>query len=280
MNGPAAGVLPDSRPLNAIVTQRTDLAPGLMILRVAPDGWELPEFIPGQYTVLALPGAASRCEQADLEQPPPAPSKLIKRAYSIASSSRAKEYLEFYITLVHSGALTPRIFALGIGDRIWLGNKITGVFTLDAVPPENNLVLIATGTGLAPYISMVRSVLAEKSNRRFAIIHGARHSWDLGYQSELMSLASVCPHFTYLPIISRPQQEPIPWTGETGYCQDIWSRRVIEHHWGFTPTHENCHVFLCGNPDMIQETLELLAEERFREHTKKSPGQVHLEKYW
>ncbi len=266
--------------LNAVVAQRTDLAPGLMILRVEPDGWELSDFVPGQYTVLALPGSAPRSKQADVEPRTPAPAKLIKRVYSIASSSRAKEYLEFYITLVRSGTLTPRLFALSAGDHVWLGKKTTGIFTLDSVPAEMNLVLFSTGTGIAPYISMVRSVLAEDGNRRFAIVHGARHSWDLGYQSELEALAEMRSHFFYLPIISRPQKESLPWTGETGYCQDAWTRRLIEHRWGFTPTPENTHVFLCGNPDMIEETLELLAEEHFREHTKKFPGQVHLERYW
>jgi ferredoxin--NADP+ reductase len=127
---------------------------------------------------------------------------------------------------------------------------------------------------------MIRSVLAVDGNRRFALVHGARHSWDLGYQSELMSLAAVCPNFDYLPIISRPQREPVPWGGETGYCQDVWTRRLIERRWGFTPTPKNTHVFLCGNPDMIEDALELLGEEHFTEHTKKSPGQVHVERYW
>lgn len=266
--------------LNAVVAERNDLAPGLMILRVEAEGWELPDFTPGQYVVLALPGAAPRCQQAEPEKREAAPAKLIKRAYSIASSSRARQYLEFYITLVRSGALTPRLFALSAGDRLWLGKKTTGVFTLESVPPEMNLVLFSTGTGIAPYISMVRSILAEDGNRRFVIIHGARHSWDLGYQSELIALADARPQFCYLPVISRPEQESEPWTGETGYCQDAWTRRLIEHRWGFTPTPSNTHVFLCGNPNMIEETLELLAEERFQEHTKKSPGQVHLEKYW
>ena len=127
---------------------------------------------------------------------------------------------------------------------------------------------------------MVRSVLAAEGDRRFAIVHGARHSWDLGYQSELTGLAKARPRVCYLPIISRPQEETSPWAGETGYCQDAWTRRLIERQWGFTPTPANTHVFLCGNPDMIEETLELLGEERFKEHTKRSPGQVHLEKYW
>ena len=280
MDGTTAASPVESVSLNAIVTQRTDLAPGLMILQVAADGWELPDFLPGQYTVLALSGSAPRCEGADPEVPPPPPAKLIKRAYSIASSSRAREYLEFYINLVHSGALTPRIFALSVADRIWLSSKITGVFTLDSVPPDKNVIFIATGTGLAPYMSMVRSVLAEQGNRRFAIIHGARHSRDLGYRSELTSLANVCPNLTYLPIISRPQGEPAPWSGPTGHCQDVWTRRLIQERWGFAPTPENSHVFLCGNPQMIEDTLELLARENFRQNTRKSPGQVHLEKYW
>jgi len=82
-----------------------------MVIRVAPAGWELADFDPGQFAVLGLPPEASRCEGADDEEEAPKPGKLIRRAYSIASSSATREYIEFYITLVHSGALTPRLFA-------------------------------------------------------------------------------------------------------------------------------------------------------------------------
>lgn len=266
--------------LNAVIAQRSEVAPGLIILRVAPDGWELPGFEPGQYTTLGLPGAAPRCEGSDPEENVTAPEKIIKRAYSIASSSKAKQYLEFYITLVRSGALTPRIFRLGVGDRVWLGRKITGMFTLDSTPEETNLILISTGTGIAPYISMVRSVLSLQPHRRFAIVHGARHSWDLGYHSELMSLAQVCPQFDYIPVVSRPQQEPVPWGGRTGHCQDLWRNRTIDELWGFRPSPEDTRVFLCGNPAMLADMLVLLAEDGFREHSRKQPGEVHLEKYW
>ena len=70
------------------------------------------------------------------EEPPTDPAKLIRRAYSIASSSLAREYMEFYVALVTTGALTPRLFTLRIGDRIWLGPKVTGMFTFDQVPPR------------------------------------------------------------------------------------------------------------------------------------------------
>ena len=263
----------------AIVSQRLDVAPDLIILQVAAKGWDLPDFRSGQYAVLGLPGSVPRCPTADPE-PPQDPNRMIRRAYSIASSSLARHYLEFYVVLVRSGELTPRLFSLRVGDPVWLGRKITGMFTLDQVPAEQNVVLVATGTGLAPYMSMIRTVLTTSCPRRFAIIHGARHSWDLGYQAELMSLAHVCPQFAYVPIVSRPGDEPIPWRGATGYCQDAWKGRVVGGLWGFHPEPANTHVFLCGNPAMIEQMGGILAAEGFREHSRKSPGQVHVEKYW
>lgn len=268
------------RELNAIVTHRIDLAPGLMVLRVAPDGWDLPDFKPGQYTVLGLPGSSPRCTECDPEERPPPADRLIQRAYSIASSSVAKEYMEFYITIVRSGALTPRIFELSIGDRIWLSPKCTGFFTLEEVPRDASVVLVATGTGLAPYVSMVRSQLTFEARRRIAIIHGARHSWDLGYQDELRSLARLSRALTYIPVISRPDAEPVPWRGEVGYVQDVWNRGCIEDAWGFRPGPEGTHVFLCGNPAMIESMEEILRKDGFREQTRKTPGQYHVERYW
>ena len=266
--------------LNAIVAQRVEVAPGLIVLRVAPEGWELPEFEPGQYAVLALPGSAARCPGSDPEDNSVDPNKLIKRAYSIASSSHAHQYLEFYIALVGSGALTPRLMALSLGERVWLGRKITGMFTLDSVPSDRNVVLIATGTGLAPYVSMMRTVLTEQPERRFVVVHGARHSWDLGYQAEMYSFARLCPRFDYIPLISRPKEELIPWGGLVGHCQDVWTRCMIDDLWGFRPSPADTHFFLCGNPDMIVDLRTLLEADGFREHLHRSPGQVHMEKYW
>ena len=209
--------------LNAVIALRTEISPWLIILRVAPDGWQLPDFEPGQFAVLGLPGSAARCPLSETEDPPPAnPDKLIRRAYSIASSSLNREYMEFYIALVTSGALTPRLLELGIGDRLWLSARVTGLFTLDQVPEDQNVVMIATGTGLAPYMSMLTTHLICGGPRRFAVLHGARHSWDLGYRSELTTLQHLCRNFGYSPIISRPNDEPVPWTGPTGYVQDLW----------------------------------------------------------
>lgn len=266
--------------LNATVVQRIEVSPGLVILRVVPEGWELPDFTPGQFAVLGLPGRAARCTVCDPEDEPAEPNKLIKRAYSIASSSVANEYLEFYIVVVPSGALTPRLFALSHGDRVWLGPKVSGIFTLDDAPEDKHIILVSTGTGLAPYMSMLRTQLTCGSERRFAVLHGARHSWDLGYRSELMTLDRMCANFTYIPSISRPNEEAAPWSGESGYIQEIWSRMPLEASWGFRPTPDKTHIFVCGNPSMIESMVKLLETQSFKEHKRKEPGQIHVERYW
>lgn len=266
--------------LNAQVTQRTEVSPGLLILRVAPVGWTFPDFTPGQFTVMALPGSAKRCEGAEAELQAPDPQKLIRRAYSIASSSVEKEYLEFYISLVRSGGLTPRLFALELGDRLWLSPKCTGMFTLKDVPEDKHAVFIATGTGLAPYMSMLRTYLEMNKPRKFAVLHGAYHSWDLGYRTELFTLQRLCRNFAYMPIINEPHGEPIPWKGPTGFVQDLWKGGVIKAAWGFQPTPENTHIFLCGHPAMIESVTSILIGEGFAEHSPQKPGQIHTEKFW
>jgi ferredoxin--NADP+ reductase len=266
--------------LNAVVSQRIEVAPGLIVLRVVPDGWPLPEFVPGQFAVLGLPPEARRCRASDGEDGAARPGRLIRRAYSIASSSRAREYLEFYIALVRSGSLTPRLFALEAGDRVWLGPKVTGTFTLDQAPADDHVVMVATGTGLAPYMSMLRTMLPRIGDRRFAVLLGARHSWDLGYHAELETMARLCPGFEYVPTVSRSNEEPVPWTGHSGYVTDLWRRDVLGDLWGARPTPRDTSVFLCGNPNMVDDMCALLAAEGFPLHSRAEPGKIFVEKYW
>ena len=272
----------DEPTLNAIVTLRNEVSPWLMILQVVPDGWELPEYVPGHFTALGLPGSASRCGLAEPEKDPADPEKLIKRVYCIASSPANREFLEFYIALVPGGALSPRLFNLKIGDRIWLSPKINGKFTYDdaKVPDGANLVLMATGSGLAPFISMLSTYLSSQPKRKVAIIHGARHSWDLGYRSILMTMQHLRPNVTYIPVISQPDKEPVPWKGAAGYVQDVWKSGALKTAWGLQPNPDNTHIFMCGSPQMSEEMIGILTQEGFKEDTKNEPGQVHVEKYW
>jgi len=230
--------------LNAVVTHRIEVASGLIILRVAPDDWELPAWESGQFAVLGLPESAPRTMLSDpapentTDSKGQASDKLIRRAYSIASTPEEASYLEFYITLV------------------------------------------GTGTGLAPYMSMLRSELECHLDLHTVVLLGARHSWDLGYRGELIAMQRYCPTFHYIPVISRPEQEILKWSGQTGYVQDLWDRGLVETAMGTRPDPDNTHVLLCGNPGMIEGMIERLGQEGFAEGTRQEPGQIHAEKYW
>jgi ferredoxin--NADP+ reductase len=263
---------------NATVVQRVEIAPGLVIVRVTSDE-PLFDFTAGQYTVLGLLPEAPRVMEAD-DEPEPLPSeKLIRRAYSIASSSKAGEFLEFYLTLVPSGALTPRLFSLKLNGRLHVGGKATGLFTLKKVPVDQHVVLVGTGTGLAPYMSMLREELVCGGERKFVVLHGARYSWDLGYRSELSALARHCPNMTYIPVVSRPQADP-SWNGRGGYLQDVLLADAIEKDAGISLDPARCHVFLCGNPGMVDAAKEGLISRGFTPDHRKEIGTIHAEEYW
>lgn len=264
---------------NAVVIQIIQVSPSMKIFRIAPDGWELPDFVSGQFVSLALPASSPRVVDATPDPEKFEADKMIKRVYSIASSSKSKQFIEFYISLVRSGALTPRLFALNIGDRIELGKKMVGMFTLEQVPEDHNIVLVATGTGVAPYVSMLRSNILDGGTRKIAVIHGAANSWDLGYSSELMLLENISDRFKYIPTIIDAENEVAPWNGDTRFVQDIWAAGTIEEAWGIKPMPDNTHVFLCGNPKMVESMFELLEKDGFKEHKRKQPGEIHVESW-
>jgi ferredoxin--NADP+ reductase len=243
-----------------------------MILRVAPDGWGFPSFVPGQYATLGLFGNAPRSPLAEPEAPPAAPDRLIRRAYSIASSPANREFLEFYLNLVPCGSLSPRLFRLDIGDRLWLSARAVGTFTFDRVSGEADVLFVANGTGLAPFVSMLATHRDLARSGRVTLLHGVRHSWDLGYRAVFLAMQNLRDNFTYLPVLSRPAQEPVPWTGATGHVQDVFR--------GLHARPERTHVFLCGSPVMIEEMTAILLREGFRRHAPGAPGQVHAESYW
>jgi ferredoxin--NADP+ reductase len=263
---------------NATVVGREAINPQLLILRVRPDSGDY-AFTPGQFAVLGLIGSAPRVPEAAPEEEVPDAEKLIRRAYSIASSSVERAYVEFYLTLVTTGGLTPRLFALSHGSRIFLGPKASGLFTLDRVAPGKSVVLIATGTGLAPYVSMLRTMLIADTARKFVVLHGARCSWDLGYRGELESLARIRSNFTYIPSITRPEQDP-HFSGLAGRIQKLLEQGVVEQLSGVRLDPAETDVFLCGNPEMITHVKTLLESRGFTKDHGKQSGTMHVEEYW
>lgn len=264
---------------NCTVIDRQDLAEDLAVFRVKPDD-ELFGFRAGQYTVIGLPGSTPRIENSDpAVDETPANNKMIRRAYSIASSSKINDYVELYVTLVRSGELTPRLWLLRRGDRIWLGPSAKGHFTMDEVPSDKNVVLIGTGTGLAPYISMIGDHHRCNLGRRFVVVHGARYVRELGYRDELEALDRDCNTLVYIPTVSRPAPEDA-WVGHVGRVQSVFADGTIDAALGEPLSPDKTHVFVSGNPDMVEEIQRDLIAQAYSLHSPRSPGTLHVERYW
>lgn len=262
---------------NATVISRVDINPFLIILKIKPDQQPY-HFKPGQYTVVGLKASTQRIAGSTPESNPKTGDAIIQRAYSIASENTTGE-LDFYLALVSHGELTPRLFTLQTNDRVYVGTKVTGVFTLDSVAPDKHLLLMATGTGLAPYISMLRSQMNELKDRKVVVLHGVRHSSDLGYREELESLSQKSHNIIYMPTISQPAKDP-SWTGLTGYLQDKLFSGEVEKRTGLKIAPENFDVFICGNPAMIEATISKLVSVGFVLAKGRTPGTIHIEEYW
>jgi ferredoxin--NADP+ reductase len=258
--------------MNATLVKREDISPDLFILHVEPDGG-IADFLPGQYVALGLPGSSPRLEGLPPEKKEVKPDRILKRAYSIGSSPVQKGALEFYVALVPDGDLTPRLAALQPGDRLFTAPKIVGTFTCGVVPASRSLVLVSTGTGLAPYISMVRTPSVWTAGRSITILHGVRYGADLGYREELLSLQDERPEFTYLATVSREESFD---DVRRGYVQEMLKDGTVR------TDPEKDHVFVCGNPAMIEEVEQLMLGKGYTtHHSKKNPqGNLHLEKYW
>jgi ferredoxin--NADP+ reductase len=264
---------------NATLIGRVDITPQLVILRIRPDGG-VGDFTPGQYVLLGLPRSAPRIPEATEEEAPSTPDgKLIRRAYSISSGSLERDCLEFYVSLVTNGELTPRLFALKDGDRVFVGPKAKGLFTINAAPPDTNILMVATGTGLAPYISMLRTNVLENKGRKIAVLQGASYSWDLGYRGELEGLAASQSNFAYVPVISRPSADP-SWQGRTGRLPTWLENPDLTEACGFSLSDQRPHIFLCGNPGMIDEAERVLTAQGHVVNERGNVGNIHREKYW
>ena len=259
----------------AVLTERIDVAgPEVAIFKFRPKEGELFSFTAGQYATLAL----------DVGE------EFVPRAYSIASTPYVRDHLEFYINEIKEGQLTPSLFDLHIGDNIhYMGPK--GIFTLSKTEAKH-LLFVATGTGLAPYVSMLRTLHAEQwagrpHGRTITLVHGVRYAADLGYRWELDGLAREDGFdLLYVPMVSRSEQDHF-WTAEVGRgrvtdllstigdtsCREspLPSNLDLAEVSSRLPPDET-GVFLCGNPDMITDAKEILGAKGYAE--------LYTEDYW
>lgn len=263
-----------SSPYNATVVGKILLTPDLMILRVRTDT-PREKFDAGQYTTIGVLASEPRSANSviTLEQLPP--DFLIKRPYSIASANHETSNFEFYISHVKSGQLTPRLFVLSQGSRMWVDEDILGVFRLKDTPKGCNIVMVATGTGLAPYISFLRSHIKENQDIKLAVLHGAAYPWDLGYYSELTFIQNSFDNFYYFPTLLKADKN---WNGLTGYIENHLENGLLENV-GIEINPEKTHFFLCGNPKMVESVSKFLEKYNYTKHSPNKPGSLHVEEY-
>lgn len=239
-------------------------------------------FKPGQYATLGI-------EKNE---------KIIARPYSIASSPRETRHLEFYIIRVDNGQFTTPLFQLKEGDALYYMNTPKGKFTLERTL-HAHLVMVATGTGLAPFISMMRTVITDKKEGKdvpyytVTLMHGARLTQDLGYRDELDALEKDKTHldFMYLPTVSRPQNDPL-WKPDLcqGRVNDVLrhimgeamnpesrvepklSQNRAKEDVAARLPQEKTAFFLCGNPGMNEDIKNFLPSHNHKE--------IFTEDYW
>lgn len=295
---------------NATVASLQLLHPELMVLRVRPD-FPIPGHKPGQYSTLGLGHWEPRAADCQPETPKPGEeTKLIRRAYSLSCSILGEQgelldlgspqWLEFYIVLVRKSdkappALTPRLFTLKTGDRLFLGEKIAGHYNLDPVKPDDNVLFLSTGTGEAPHNYMTWDLLRRGHRGRILAACCVRYKQDLGYLPTQEALMQRYPNYRYLPLTTREKTDG----GHKVYIQDLLTSGQAETALGATLDPANTHVFLCGNPKMIgvPETdratgavtypqppgvIEILSRRGFQldQPSKKLKGSLHFEEYW
>ncbi len=239
--------LPGSKFYSARILERRDLSDDLWVIRMDPGG-EFP-YRAGQYATLGVV----------------TPEKHNERAYSIVSAPHEK-VLEFFFELVPHGQVTPQLHKLRIGDEITLRKIAKGNFTLDLSGERANHFLIATVTGVAPFVSYVRSLQHEWQSarpgnaHRLFILDGASRSWELGYSLELEKAAGEVPWLTYIPTVSRPWEDR-GWSGERGRVDDLI--RKYADLWNLTP--RDTKVYLCGHPSMIENARGILTRRGWEE---------------
>jgi ferredoxin--NADP+ reductase len=238
------------------IIKRVDYAPDLWSIRVNPGG-EF-RFQPGQYATLGVQG----------------PEKRVERAYSIVSSPYEDE-IEFFFELVPHGELTPQLYKLQLGDSMLMRKVPKGRFMLETKTSRTNHLLVSTVTGLAPFVSYMRSLSKDYREDKFPqghklyLLNGASRSWEFAYYEEVQKIAKESPWLTNVFTISRPWEDE-KWKGETGRVDDLL--RKYADMWGLTG--ENCIAYLCGHPDMIEHGKGILKRKGFPKEALKE------EIYW
>jgi ferredoxin--NADP+ reductase len=198
--------------------------------------------------------------------------KLVQRPYSVASppAVAGSDGYEFYVRLVQGGTFTPLLWQLPIGQGMrMIGPK--GKFTL-LPEDERTHIFISSGTGNAPFVSMIRQLMIDGQSRRVVFLNGVSYAHELGYRGVVEGWQSSGEFpVTFIPTVSRPvDPRNAEWAGRTGRVESILGPVLDE----LALTPADSIAYICGNPDMILSAEETLLSRGYPEE------QIHKELYW
>ena len=206
---------------------------------------------------------------------------IVWRGYSMVSSP-FDEFLEFFSIVVPGGDFTSELSQLEVGDEILIEKQPYGFLTLDRFVDGKHLWMLATGTGLAPFLSMLQDFEIWERFERIVLVYSVREEAELAYRElidEILTreyVAEYADKFTFVPVVTREQ---VP--GSLGVrITDLLESGELEKHVGLPIEAEESRVLLCGNPEMVEDCRMLLQKREMRLSMTRKPGAVAVENYW
>jgi ferredoxin--NADP+ reductase len=206
---------------------------------------------------------------------------VIWRAYSIVSAPH-EDYMEYYGVLVPGGAFTSLLKDIKPGNTIWTDRQSFGFMTPDRFADGDDLWMLATGTGLGPFVSILRDAPVWKKFKRLIVVHCVKHAAEFGYQEQLLAMKNAhSPADAELKIIQCVTREAPTEPGRlAGRITTLLNSGELEQAAGVPISVASSRVMLCGNPEMIEETRRILHQRELRPCRRALPGQFVTENYW
>ena len=200
----------------------------------------------------------------------------IARPFSMVNAPQ-DPVLEFYGIVVPQGPLSPRLALLAAGERLFVAPNPAGFLVLSEVPAARTLWLVSTGTGIAPFISMLRSGAPWQRFEQVVLVHAVRHAAELVYRTDIEAAAARHgPRFRYVGVVSR---EDAPGSLR-GRIPALALDGQLEAAAGLELASASSQVMLCGNPDMLKDTTAALAKRGMRKNRRRTPGHITSESFW
>lgn len=242
----------------------TPLTPSLFTLRTTRDpGFR---FTAGQFVRLGV-------TKAD--------GSTVWRAYSVVSSP-FDEFLEFFSIVVPGGEFTSELNRLREGDTLMVEKQATGYLTLDRFNDGRDLWMLSTGTGVAPFLSILQDFEVWEKFERIILVYSVREAKELAYQEMIAELtqreyfAEYAHKFQFIATVTR-EEHPDALHGR---ITTLIENGELEKAAGVELSPEHSRVMICGNPQMIEDTRAVLKTRDMRLALTRKPGQVAVENYW